>query len=87
VTPVERFFLIVEQKGGRMMKKTRITGVVLGVLMLGLTVSGCGTLVGGAVGAGAGAGIAAGTGHSAKKGALIGGGAGAATGAVYDILH
>lgn len=58
--------------------KRRMVTVVVGFCMLSLTA--CGTIVGGAVGAGSGAAIGAGTGYGAKKGALIGGGAGAAAG-------
>jgi osmotically inducible lipoprotein OsmB len=65
--------------------KKRMTTAVVALCILSLTA--CGTIVGGAVGAGSGAAIGAGTGYGAKKGALIGGGAGAAAGAVYDILR
>jgi osmotically inducible lipoprotein OsmB len=57
----------------------------LGLSILTLTASACGTLGGAAVGAGAGAAVGAGTGHGAGKGALIGTGVGAAAGAVYDV--
>jgi hypothetical protein len=67
--------------------KKQISAGVLGVLMIGLIVSACGTIEEGAIGAGTGAAIGVGTGYGAKKGAIIGGGAGAAAGAVYDILH
>jgi osmotically inducible lipoprotein OsmB len=71
------------QGKGEMKERMMTTAVAL--CMLSLTA--CGTIVGGAVGAGSGAAIGAGTGYGAKKGALIGGGAGAAAGAVYDILR
>jgi hypothetical protein len=58
---------------------------IMGLSLLALVVTGCGTLTGGAVGAGAGAAVAAGTGNDPGKGALIGAGVGAAAGAVYDI--
>jgi hypothetical protein len=67
--------------------KSRILAGVAGVSMFGLAVSGCGTIVGGAVGAGSGAAISAGTGHSPAKGALIGAGVGAAAGTIYEIVR
>jgi hypothetical protein len=67
--------------------KSRILAAVAGVSMFGLAVSGCGTIVGGAVGAGSGAAISAGTGHSPAKGALIGAGVGAAAGTIYEIVR
>jgi hypothetical protein len=47
--------------------------VAIGVLVMTLFTSACGTIVGGTVGAGTGAAIGAGTGYGAKKGAIIGG--------------
>jgi hypothetical protein len=58
---------------------------VMGLGLLALLASGCGTATGAAVGAGSGAAIGAGTGYGAGKGALIGVGVGAAAGAIYDI--
>jgi osmotically inducible lipoprotein OsmB len=65
--------------------KMRVAAIGIGLTMLGLTTTACGTLGGAAVGAGAGAAVGAGTGYGAGKGALIGGGVGAAAGAIYDI--
>jgi len=75
-----------ELNPGRWKMKRRIITAVLGVLMLGLIATSCGTITGAAVGAGTGAAIGAGTHYGAKKGALVGAGAGAAAGAVYDIV-
>jgi len=63
----------------------RLTAWGIGLTMLTLMATGCGTLGGAAVGAGAGAAVGAGTGYGAGKGALIGTGVGAAAGAIYDI--
>ena len=65
--------------------KMRTTIAAIGLLMLTMMTSACGTVTGAAVGAGAGAAIGAGTGYGAGKGALIGTGVGAAAGAIYDI--
>jgi len=65
--------------------KTRIYSAVVGLSLVSLLVTECGTLGGAAVGAGAGAAVGAGTGYGAGKGALIGTGVGAAAGAIYDI--
>jgi len=65
--------------------RNRIAGAVIGISLVSLTATGCGTLGGAAVGAGAGAAVGAGTGYGAGKGALIGTGIGAAAGAIYDI--
>jgi len=62
-----------------------VTTPIVGLSMLALVITGCGTVTGGAVGAGAGAAVAAGTGNDPGKGALIGLGVGAAAGAIYDI--
>jgi hypothetical protein len=67
------------------MVKSRLLSGVVGLSMLALTVTACGTIGGAAVGAGAGAAVGAGTGYGAGKGALIGTGVGAAAGAIYDI--
>ena len=67
--------------------KTRILSAVVGLSLISLTVTACGTLGGAAVGAGAGAAVGAGTGYGAGKGALIGTGVGAAAGAIYDITR
>jgi YmgG-like glycine-zipper protein len=64
--------------------KTLISSAV-GMSMLAMALSGCGTAAGTAVGAGAGAAVGAGTGYGAGKGALIGAGVGAVGGAIYDI--
>jgi osmotically inducible lipoprotein OsmB len=68
----------------RIMVKRRIATVV-GVSMLTISVTACGTLTGAAVGAGGGAAVGAATGYGAGKGALIGTGVGAAAGAIYDL--
>src|SRR4029077_10783136 len=65
--------------------KTRILSAVVGLSLVSLAATACGTLGGAAVGAGAGAAVGAGTGYGAGKGALIGTGVGAAAGAIYDI--
>ena len=67
------------------MVKSRLLNSVVGLSMLALAATGCGTVGGAAVGAGAGAAVGAGTGYGAGKGALIGTGVGAAAGAIYDI--
>jgi hypothetical protein len=67
------------------MMKSRLLSGVVGLSMLTLAATGCGTLGGAAVGAGTGAAVGAGTGYGAGKGALIGTGVGAAAGAIYDI--
>lgn len=54
-----------------------IESVVIGLSLVMLATTACGTLGGAAVGAG--------TGYGAGKGALIGTGVGAAAGAIYDI--
>ena len=64
--------------------KTLISSAV-GISMLAMAISGCGTATGAAVGAGTGAAVGAGTGYGAGKGALIGAGVGAAGGAIYDV--
>ena len=53
-------------------KKTRLLSAVVGLSLVSLTATACGTLGGAAVGAGAGAAVGAGTGYGAGKGALIG---------------
>jgi hypothetical protein len=58
-------------------KANRILSATIGLSLLSLTATACGTLGGAAVGAG--------TGYGAGKGALIGTGVGAAAGAIYDI--
>jgi hypothetical protein len=63
--------------------KLRVLAVILGLSLLALVVTACGTVTGTAVGAGSGAAIGAAAGD-AKKGALIGAGVGAAGGAIYD---
>jgi YMGG-like Gly-zipper len=61
----------------------RALAVIVGLALLGMVVTACGTVTGAAVGAGSGAAIGAAAGD-AKKGALIGTGIGAAGGAIYD---
>ena len=68
------------------MMKTRVMRILVGLALLALVTTGCGTMTGAAVGAGSGAAIGAGTGHT-KKGALIGTGVGAAAGAIYDVTR
>jgi hypothetical protein len=65
---------------------TQMAAPLIGVSLLALALTGCGTVTGAAVGAGSGAAIGAGTGYGAGKGALIGTGVGAAAGAIYDIV-
>src|SRR5512132_462884 len=65
------------------MLTTCIVRLIVGLTLLALVATGCGTLTGAAIGAGSGAAIGAGTGNT-KKGALIGTGVGAAAGALYD---
>jgi len=67
------------------MVNSRLLSGVVGLSMLALTATACGTIGGAAVGAGTGAAVGAGTGYGAGKGALIGTGVGAAAGAIYDI--
>ena len=50
----------------------RLVQGVVGLSLLTLVATGCGTATGAAVGAGAGAAVGAGTGYGAGKGALIG---------------
>jgi Glycine-zipper domain len=57
--------------------------VIVGLSLLAMVMTACGTLVGAGVGAGSGAAIGAAAGDP-KKGALIGAGVGAAGGAIYD---
>jgi len=61
----------------------RMRMAVVGLSLIAMLASGCGTLGG----AGGGAAVAAGTGNDPGKGALIGAGVGAATGAIYDITR
>jgi hypothetical protein len=68
----------------RLMWRKMSSGVI-GLSLLTLAATGCGTATGAAVGAGSGAAIGAGTGYGAGKGALIGAGVGAAAGAIYDV--
>ena len=65
--------------------RMRVGTPVIGLSLLALIATGCGTVTGTAVGAGSGAAIGAGTGLGAGKGALIGAGVGAAAGVIYDI--
>jgi hypothetical protein len=63
--------------------KFRVLVVIMGLSLLAMVVTACGTVTGTAVGAGSGAAIGAAAGDT-KKGALIGAGVGAAGGAIYD---
>jgi hypothetical protein len=63
----------------------KLAAPVIALSLMGMAVTGCGTVTGAAVGAGTGAAVGAGTGYGAGKGALIGTGVGAAAGAIYDI--
>jgi YMGG-like Gly-zipper len=65
------------------MTALRICAVIVGLSLLALVMTACGTVTGAAVGAGSGAAIGAAAGDT-KKGALIGTGVGAAGGAIYD---
>ncbi len=65
----------------------RILTPIVGLTLVGTTLTGCAVLAGSAIGAGAGAAVAAGTGHDPGKGALVGAGVGAAGGAIYHIAR
>lgn len=65
----------------------RVVAPIIGLTLLGTTLSGCAVLAGAAVGAGAGAAVAAGTNNDPGKGALVGAGVGAAAGGIYHIAH
>ena len=65
--------------------KTRMITPIVGLSLLAMVTTACGTLIGAAGGVGAGAAVAAGTGHDPGKGALIGAGVGAVSGVIYDI--
>jgi len=67
--------------------KSRMITPIIGLSLLAMVTTACGTLVGAAGGAGAGAAVAAGTSHDPGKGALIGAGIGGAAGAIYDITR
>jgi hypothetical protein len=67
--------------------RSEILAGIAGASILGLVLTGCGTVTGAAIGAGSGAAISAGTGHGPAKGALIGAGVGAAAGTVYDVVR
>jgi YMGG-like Gly-zipper len=64
----------------------RAFAVIVGLSLLVMVMTACGTVTGAAVGAGSGAAIGAAAGD-AKKGALIGAGVGAAGGAIYDVTR
>jgi osmotically inducible lipoprotein OsmB len=72
-------------QGGYETMLRKLSSGVIGLSLLTLAATGCGTATGAAVGAGSGAAIGAGTGYGAGKGALIGAGVGAAAGAIYDV--
>jgi hypothetical protein len=65
------------------MAKPRLFAAVVGLSLLAMVLTACGTLTGAGIGAGSGAAIGAATGNT-KKGALLGTGIGAAGGAIYD---
>src|SRR5690348_10524888 len=67
--------------------RKRLVPSVIGLSMLTVAVTACGTLTGAGVGAAGGAAVGAGTGYGAGKGALIGTGVGAVAGAIYDIYR
>jgi YmgG-like glycine-zipper protein len=75
-------FLITKQKWLELVKLRLITAI-LGLSLVAMLLTACGTVTGAAVGAGSGAAIGAAAGDT-KKGALIGTGVGAAGGAIYD---
>jgi len=54
--------------------KTRMITPIVGLSLLAMVTTACGTAIGAVGGAGAGAAVAAGTGHDPGKGALIGAG-------------
>jgi hypothetical protein len=66
--------------------KLRVLATVVGLSLLAMVMTACGTVTGSAVGAGSGAAIGAAAGD-AKKGALLGAGIGAAGGAIYDVTR
>jgi hypothetical protein len=70
-------------KNGAKMAALRAFVVIVGLSLIAMVVTACGTMTGAAVGAGSGAAIGAAAGDP-KKGALIGAGVGAAGGAIYD---
>jgi osmotically inducible lipoprotein OsmB len=74
-----------DYQGGYETMLRKLSSGVIGLSLLTLAATGCGTATGAAVGAGSGAAIGAGTGYGAGKGALIGAGVGAAAGAIYDV--
>jgi YMGG-like Gly-zipper len=63
--------------------RLRMFAASVGVALIAIGITACGTVTGAAVGAGSGAAIGAAAGDT-KKGALIGAGVGAAGGAIYD---
>jgi hypothetical protein len=63
----------------------RINASIFGVLLLALTVSGCGTLTGATLGGAAGAGIGAATHSNVGRAAAIGAGVGGTAGLIYDV--
>jgi hypothetical protein len=65
------------------MAKPRLLATGLGLSLLAMVLTACGTVTGAGVGAGSGAAIGAAAGNP-KKGALIGTGVGALGGAIYD---
>jgi hypothetical protein len=65
--------------------RKRINASIFGILLVALTVSGCGTLTGATLGGAAGAGIGAATHSNVGRAAAIGAGVGGTAGAIYDI--
>jgi hypothetical protein len=63
----------------------RLNASIVGISLLALTATGCGTLVGATLGGAAGAGIGAATHSSVGTAAAIGAGVGGTAGAIYDI--
>jgi hypothetical protein len=67
--------------------KPYIKGSILGLLLLALGVSSCGTLAGATVGGATGAGVGAATHSNIGKDAAIGAGVGGGLGALYDLYN
>jgi hypothetical protein len=63
----------------------RINASIIGLSLLALTASGCGTLTGATLGGAAGAGIGAATHSNVGRAAAIGAGVGGTAGLIYDI--
>ena len=65
--------------------KNKLAIPAFALSLLGLTVTGCGTITGAALGGATGAGIGAATHHRVGRSAAIGAGVGGTMGALYDI--